>query len=81
MPPIQTIAIPHRNKISVAIPEEYSSYSFQVILVPLESLPSNGTAKRKIAPKSCKGNFVEALLSCPRLLEGEDLEITQNMEL
>jgi len=36
MPTIQTIARPRRNRISVAIPEEYGSYSFQVILVPFK---------------------------------------------
>ena len=36
MPAIQTIARPRRNRISVDIPFEYRSYSFQVILVPLE---------------------------------------------
>ena len=36
MPTIQTVARPRRNHISVAIPEEYSSYSFQVILVPFK---------------------------------------------
>ena len=36
MPAIQTIARPRRNRISVDIPVEYRSYSFQVILVPLE---------------------------------------------
>lgn len=36
MPTIQTIARPSRNRISVTVPEEYSSYSFQVILVPFK---------------------------------------------
>ena len=35
MPPIETITRPHRNRISVSVPKEYSAYSFQVILVPL----------------------------------------------
>ena len=35
MPPIQTIARPIRNRISIKVPKEYSSYSFQVLLVPL----------------------------------------------
>ena len=35
MPPIETIARPVRNRISVKVPKEYSSYSFQVLLVPL----------------------------------------------
>lgn len=36
MPTIQTVARPQRNRISISIPEEYSSYSFQVILVPFK---------------------------------------------
>ena len=35
MPAIETIAKPRGNRISVPVPEEYSSYSFQVILVPI----------------------------------------------
>lgn len=34
MPTIQTIVRPRRNRISLTVPEEYSAYSFQVILVP-----------------------------------------------
>lgn len=39
MPTIQTIARPKGNRISVTVPEEYSSYSFQVILVPFRDEP------------------------------------------
>ena len=35
MPPIETIARPIRNRISIRVPKEYASYSFQVLLVPL----------------------------------------------
>ena len=35
MPAIETIAKPRRNRISLSVPKEYSSYSFQVILVPI----------------------------------------------
>ena len=34
MSPIETIVRPRRNRISVPVPKEYGSYSFQVILVP-----------------------------------------------
>lgn len=34
MPTIQTVVRPRRNRISLTVPEEYSAYSFQVILVP-----------------------------------------------
>lgn len=37
MAPIETIARPRRNRISVAIPREYASYSFRVIAVPIEN--------------------------------------------
>ena len=37
MPTIKTIARPIRNRISIKVPKEYSSYSFQVLLVPLLS--------------------------------------------
>ena len=37
MPPIETIARPRGDKIMVAVPKEYGSCSFQVILVPLAS--------------------------------------------
>ena len=39
MPPIETIVRPRRNRISVAIPREYASYSFRVTLVPIENGP------------------------------------------
>ena len=39
MQPIETIARPRRNRISVAIPREYASYSFRVIVVPIEDKP------------------------------------------
>lgn len=35
MPPIETIAKPVRNRISIKVPKEYASCSFQVLLVPL----------------------------------------------
>ena len=61
MPPIQTIARPRRNRISVSVPEEYSSYSFQVILVPLA--PDASTPPSPAA--SGKRSLVKALMSCP----------------
>ena len=77
MSPIETIAKPRRNRISVPIPREYSSYSFQVILVPLESdsiSSTNGAGSSRYTRKS----FVDALLSCPRLDEGEELDISRD---
>ena len=62
MPPIQTIARPRRNRISVSVPEEYSSYSLQVILVPL----APDAASPPPSPAgSGKRSLVKALMSCP----------------
>ena len=75
MPPIETIARPRRNRISIPVPKEYGSYSFQVILVPLvpnvPPPPSSPAGRRK-------KNFVEALLSCPKLADGETLDVSRN---
>lgn len=35
MPPIETIARPVRNRISIEIPERYSAYAFRVVMVPI----------------------------------------------
>jgi hypothetical protein len=74
MSPIETIARPHRNRISVSVPREYSSYSFQVILVPLgvDTVDASPQKSRKT------GSFVDALLSCPKLGDGETLDVTRD---
>ena len=74
MPTIQTIASPVRDRISVQVPKEYRAYSFQVILVPLA--PERTVARRKCVRK--RGNFVDALLSCPVLDDGEELDVERN---
>lgn len=75
MPTIETIARPRRNRISVPVPKEYGSYSFQVILVPfvpnVPPPPSSQAGRRK-------KNFVEALLSCPKLADGETLDVSRD---
>ena len=48
MPPIETIARPVRNRISVSIPKEYRSYSFRVVLVPIMSEPRKFRTIEKI---------------------------------
>ncbi len=74
MPSIETIARPHRNRISVPVPKEYASYAFQVILVPLgEELSDFAPCK----PQSGT-SFVDALLSCPRLDDGETLDVSRD---
>ena len=35
MPPIETIARPVRNRISIEIPERYRTYTFRVVMVPI----------------------------------------------
>mgnify|MGYP003410220629 FL=1 len=76
MSPIETIARPHRNRISVSVPREYSSYSFQVILVPLgvDTVDTPPQKSRKT------GSFVDALLSCLKLDDGETLDVTRNVD-
>ena len=70
MPAIETIVRPRRNRISIAVPREYGSYSFQVILVPIadgEASPYFERSPRKTS------TFVDALLDCPKLEQGESL--------
>jgi len=69
MPAIETIARPHRNRISIAVPREYGSYSFQVILVPL----TNERGSFPIRKPHKARTLVDALLDCPKLEEGESL--------
>ncbi len=76
MSPIETIVRPRRNRISVPVPKEYGSYSFQVILVPLAPIDSPPPAPPSTGRR--KKNFVEALLSCPKLDEGESLDISRD---
>ena len=77
MPAIETIVRPRRNRISIAVPREYGSYSFQVILLPIASEdPTLAHPTVRTRPK--KKNFVDALLSCPKLAEGETLDISRD---
>lgn len=75
MPPIQTIASPYRDRISVAVPKEYRSYSFQVILVPLVPQDAPNPIRRSSTRRK-KGTFVDALLACPKL--DEELDIARD---
>ena len=64
MPAIETIAKPRGNRIGVPVPEEYSSYSFQVILVPIrpeEPSSPKPTARAGRKPQS----LADALLAAP----------------
>lgn len=76
MPPIETIASPSRNQIKIQVPKEYASYSFQVILVPLAE---NGVATREVSSRrTSRKSFVDYLMSCPKLDEGEELDVSRN---
>ena len=45
MPPIETIARPVRNRISVEIPKGYRAYAFRVVLVPIVPDENRGMAR------------------------------------
>ena len=76
MSPIETIVRPRRNRITVPVPKEYGSYSFQVILVPLAPIDSTPPAPPSTGRR--KKNFIEALMSCPKFDEGESLDISRD---
>ena len=78
MPAIETIARPRRNRISIAVPKEYGSYSFQVILVPIASMPSSEVRPAERTRRGKKKTFVDVLLSCPKLGEGETLDVSRD---
>ncbi|MBQ7252453.1 MAG: hypothetical protein IJS32_07620 [Kiritimatiellae bacterium] len=64
MPTIESIVKPRGSRISVAVPKEYASYSFQVILVPIRPEEPSGA---KPAPRSARQmqSLADALLSLP----------------
>ena len=76
MPAIRTFAEPVDDVLMVRIPREYSSYSFQVILVPLAPTVPHAAPVVRVGRKS--RTFVEALLSCPKLDDGETLDVTRD---
>ena len=79
MPAIETIARPRRNRISITVPKEYGAYSFQVILLPIvseDSFLAHSVVRTRPKPK--KKTFVDALLSCPKLDEGETLDVSRD---
>ncbi len=60
MPTIQTVVRPRRNRISLTVPEEYSTYSFQVILVPFrESEPKKYDFSDLVGKLQWKGDPVK----------------------
>lgn len=79
MPTIEKIVKPYRNRISVSVPREYGSYSFQVILVPLSPSASKRTPLSGCT-KPTRRTFIDALLSCPKLADGETLDVCRDAE-
>ena len=77
MPTIETIARPRRNRVSVPVPEEYGSYPFRVILVPLA--PEEPIPPARRTRRSRRRTFVDALLACPKLDEGESLDVSREL--
>ena len=78
MPPIQTIVTPVRNRISVPVPVEYRSYSFEVILkpiVPCDAKDAERTrpARRHNGRAKSGSSFVEFMRTCPVDLSTLDL--------
>ena len=78
MPPIQTIATPVRNRISVPVPVEYRSYSFEVILKPI--IPRDTKVAKRVRPARRRNrcvksgsSFVEFMRTCPVDLATLDL--------
>ncbi len=69
MPSLETIARPRGNRISITVPKEYGSYSFQVILIPLAKAEVSAPVEQSRKGRS----FVDVLLSCPKLDDGETL--------
>ena len=78
MPPIQTIATPVRNRISVPVPAEYRSYSFEVILKPIISHDTKVAerarpVRRRNGRVKSGSSFVEFMRTCPADLSTLDL--------
>ena len=78
MPPIQTIVTPVRNRISVPVPVEYRSCSFEVILKPIiphkSKVAERGRpARRRNGRIKSGSSFVEFMRSCPVDLSTLDL--------
>ena len=75
MPPIEMIASPVRDRISIPIPKKYRAYSFVVTLTPVAE-PSD--SRRRDARRG-KKVFAFELMHCPILDEGEELDVRRNV--
>ena len=78
MPPIEMIASPVGNRISIPIPREYRAYSFQVTLVPVKT--DGEVSRRRVARTRRKESSASLWdqLACPVLDEGEGLDISRD---
>ena len=78
MPPIEIIASPVGNRISIPIPRKYRAYSFQITLVPVKT--DGEVARRRVARmrrKEPSASLWEQL-ACPVFDEGEGLDICRD---
>lgn len=71
MPPIEMIASPVRDRISIPIPKKYRAYSFVVTLTPVAVASDN---RHRDARRGKKVSAFE-LMHCPILDEGEELDV------
>ncbi len=66
MPAIRTFAEPVDDVLTVRIPREYSSYSFEVVLVPF------------VKERHDRPDFVDFLCNCPA--EEGDLDLSRDSD-
>ena len=79
MPPIEMIASPVGNRISIPIPRKYRAYSFQVTLAPVKT--DGETTRRRVARMRRMETSVSLWdqLACPVFDEGEGLDISRDL--
>ena len=78
MPPIEMIASPVGNRISIPIPREYRAYSFQVTLVPVKA--DSEVPRRRVARTRRQETSASLWdqLACPVFDEGEGLDVSRD---
>ena len=74
MPPIEMIASPIRDKISIPIPKKYRMCSFVVTLMPVVATSDN---LRRNTRRGKRASAFE-LMHCPILDEGEELDVRRD---
>ena len=79
MPPIEMIASPVGNRISIPIPREYRAYSFQVTLVPVKA--ASEVPRRRVARTRRKETSASLWdqLACPVFDEGDLIAATASV--